>query len=55
MQLIPTIKDFKLLNRVFKINIAYLESEIKIFKGFDDVPRRSYTKTVDQLERSLSF
>lgn len=55
MQLIPTIKDFKLQNKVFKIDIAYLESEMKLYKGFDDIPRRSFTTTIDQWVNWLQY
>jgi hypothetical protein len=46
LQLNPTNEDIELINKIFKIYELHLESEIKLLKGFTDIPSGSSTTTV---------
>ncbi|KAF0748271.1 zinc finger MYM-type protein 1-like [Aphis craccivora] len=48
LQLSPTVENIKLLNKVFAIDMDKLEQEIKLLKGFTDIPCGSSTTTIDQ-------
>jgi hypothetical protein len=47
LQLNPKNEDIELINKIFKIDTLHLKSEIKLFKGFTDIPSGSSTTTID--------